>query len=80
MALMSGQLHSHPNIFHALIVLLSGLYLTGIPVFELLQGQQGWFPYECFPLYSDPNMFNIRVETLSDKHFHTVCFILRTQS
>lgn len=49
MALVSDQLHTHPGIFHALIVLLSGLYLTGIPVFNLSQGHEGWFTFHCFP-------------------------------
>lgn len=40
--------------FHALIVLLSGLYPAGIPVFELSQGREGRFPFQCFPLSPDP--------------------------
>ena len=63
MALMPGLLHRHPGIFHALIFPLSGLYLTGIPVFELLQGREGCFPFLCFPLY--PDAFKVHI---SRKH------------
>lgn len=39
--------------FHALIVLLSGLYPAGIPVFELSQGQEGGpVPISVFPSFS----------------------------
>lgn len=59
MALISGPLFGHPGMFHALIVLLRGLHPTGIPVFELTQGWEGYFPLQCFPLYPDPTMFKL---------------------
>lgn len=61
MALMSGQLFRHPGIFHALIVQLSGLYLTGIPVFELTQRWEGQFLLHRFPLCPNPTMVKLHI-------------------
>lgn len=79
MALLSGQFHRRPSTFHALIVVSSGLYLTGIPVFEFLHEQEGWFllvvhigpETHCLPLYHGPAMS----EMVTVMHTLNVCAI-----
>lgn len=61
MALMSAQLFGHPGIFHALIVPLSGLYPTGIPVFELTQRWEGQFLLHRFPLCPEPTVVKLHI-------------------
>lgn len=67
MDLTSERLFRNSGIFHISIIPLSGLYPTGIPAFEPLQGREGHLPFQCFPFCPAPNIVPLQRRKISCK-------------